>query len=155
MTPAQQTRIRRRIHRLEQRLAWNRRLRKIWDLWQAQKHRAALAFLREIIADDPDISDEELIEQLAQRLDELLEFEGIRETISDIGIRAFAALAVNVLRRTPAWLDQRAETITARIERLKQMLAQAGEDRELEFGVGDPDARLLAELGFDPEFLVD
>jgi len=139
-----------RINRLEQRANNIRRRLENLHKWDESRHRPIRALLRELIAEDNDISDEELVEALAARADDLLAFNGIAETISDIGIRMFAAIAVWTIRSRENFMKARLERIKVRVTALRERLAK----NTPQGGFGAT-AKDLAEFGIDPEFLTE
>ena len=140
-----------RINRLEQRASNIRRRLDNLHKWDEGQHRPIRALLRELIAEDEDISDEELVEAVAARADDLLAFNGIAETISDIGIRVFAAIAVWTIRNREKFMRARLERIERRVAELRKRLA----DNKPQGGFGATSEDVLAELGIDPEFLTE
>ncbi len=140
-----------RINRLEQRANNIRRRLDNLHKWDEGQHRPIRALLRELIAEDEDISDEELVEALAARADDLLGFNGIAETISDIGIRVFAAIAVWTIRNREKFMRARLERIERRVAELRKRLA----DDKPQGGFGATAEDVLAELGIDAEFVTE
>lgn len=140
-------RLKMRIHRLSTRAARIRARLAHLGRWDEGRHGPARTLLHELIDEDDDLSDEELIDGLVERLDDLLAFSGIVETISDIGIRAFATVAVWILRNREAWMRGRLERIDARIAELRGRL-----DPLTPRGLGDD---VIAELGIDRRYVVD
>lgn len=147
MTDAQKRRLTRRIRRIERRLAWNRKIQAAWAHWSEERYRPIRAFINEIVADDPDISDDALVEALIEKVDELLEFQGLAEAISDLGIRLVAALAVAFVRHAPEWLAKRAEQMEARLKELRDQLDRSHTPK------GELADTILLDLGFSPEFI--
>jgi hypothetical protein len=149
-------RIEMRIARLERRVARLERSLALLDRWDEGKHRPLRAFLAEILDDDPDATDDEIVEALAEKADELARFQGIRELIADLGIRLAARIALWAHQNRRRLLAQRAERLRERINELRRKPDDARDDDPVSFGgtdsSEDPEA-MLAELGMSPEMI--
>lgn len=143
-------RLQRRVARLERGLA-------LMERWDESKYRPLRPFILEILDEDPDATDEEIVEALVEKVDQLLRFEGLAEIITDIGIRVAAEVGL--------WVYQnKKRLITQRIKRLQRRIAQLRKERTRQASRAPraaaarqravvDDRAILLELGLSEAFL--
>ena len=112
-------RYRRRVARLEQRLA------RIQSIEDSPARGALMTFIATVAQDmhidldaneDGEVTFDEIVDEIADRLDALITLTGVAELVTDLGIRAFAWAAVMIY-------DNRVDVLTRRLARNKAKLA--------------------------------
>jgi hypothetical protein len=146
----QTKRIEMRIRRLKRRAVRIERWLAEMGRWDAGKHRPFRAFVLEILDEDPDATDEEIIEALIEKADELTRFSGPAELISDVGIRLAARLVVFVYKNRETLLRRRLEQVRGTITRLQAELERTGPRGALG---GDDELDIFRDLGMDDAFI--
>ncbi len=146
----QTKRIEMRIRRLKRRTARIERWLGQMSRWDAGKHRPFRAFILEILDEDPDATDDEIIEALIEKVDDLMRFSGPAELISDVGIHIAARLVVLIYKNREVLLRRRLERIRGSIARLEAELERKGPRGA--FG-DDDELGIFRDLGMDDAFL--
>lgn len=127
------TRTERLSKRYERRIArYERRLGRI-NAIEASGHKGALmAFVVDVANDlsadldgdrDGKISIEEIVDEVAERLDDLIALEGMAELASDIGIKALAWAAVTIYKNRVTILQRRLARNRAKLAALQTSVA--------------------------------
>jgi hypothetical protein len=151
-----------RIRRLERRVARLERGLELLKHWDARKYQPLRPFITEILDEDSDATDEEIVDALVEKVDELLKFEGLVELITDVGIRLVAEVGLWVHQNRERLLTQRLARLRKRIAQLEKALPKkaakkAGRSRMAKSLVSEraieDEQAIFAELGMNAKFL--
>ncbi len=151
-------RLRRRVARLERGLA-------LLERWDENKYRPLRAFILEILDEDPDATDEEIVDALVEKADELARFQGLRELITDASIRVAAEVGLWAHRNRKRLIEGRLARLRKRIAALEKSQAKPrprpGRARAAlrqdaraaqEVPSGPTEQAMFAQLGMSEEF---
>jgi hypothetical protein len=117
-------RVEMRIHRLKRRVARLERGLELMKRWDERNYRLLRPFILEILDEDPDATDEEIVDALVEKIDQLLCFQGIAEIITDIGIRVAGEVGLWVHQNKERLITQRTKRLRKRIAQLEKQLAK-------------------------------
>ena len=119
--------LRTKIRRLERRAARIRRRLANLEKWNERGHDPVRRVLVVLLKEDPEATDDELVDALVDKVDDLMRFKGaVAEVISDVGIHVFARVAVWVVRNRKEIMTRRVAWIEQQIEALKAQLKDLG-----------------------------